>query len=162
MQPPTTLRRSSPPPSLRAVGHRTISSSLSLVVAADEDRTQRALDDLDAFGPAIRAMRALGLADHVTITPAGIRWRPDRDSGHIDVQVDMRIGSGGEGDSSLTIITRFSATDERTHARLLDAWPVLGRLTATLVKRAADAVKHHAEEDRFEAPQMIDDEARAA
>jgi hypothetical protein len=134
-----------------------ITNALTIAVAADADATRRALDELDVFGPAIRALRALGLADRCAPTPHGISWRPDRD---IDVRVEIRVASD-EDSSSLKLVTRFSARDERAHERLLDALPVLRPLADTLARRAASAVKHHAEDDRFEEPELFE-EAMAA
>ena len=164
MQQLTTIPRTATSrPALDAAGPpKTVTNRLTLSIAADSGTTQRALDQLDLFGPAIRAMRALGLTDRVTLTPRGISWRPDRRSGRIHLAVDVRVAPDHEGGSSLTIITRCSATDERTHERLLDAWPVLGPLAATLVKRAAHTVKHLAEQDQFEPVGAIEDGAIAA
>jgi hypothetical protein len=121
-----------------------ITSALRVSVATDADTTARALRDVDPFAPATAALHALGLADHVTRTATGIRWRPDGSGGHIDVDADVRVD-----DECLTIVTRFSASDDATHERLLRAWPVVGPLAATLVKRAANAVKHRAEDDEW-------------
>jgi hypothetical protein len=51
---------------------------------------------------------------------------------------------------TLTVIAPFSASDERAHQRLLEAWPVVGPLAASLINRASRAIKHRAEDDRFE------------
>jgi hypothetical protein len=139
-----------------------VTNTLTVPVAAGADTTRRALRQLDLSGPAIRAMRALGLTDRVTLTPGGLSWRPEGWSGQIDVSVDVRVEPDREDGSSLTIITRFSATDERTQERLLDAWPLLGSLAAELVRRAARTLKQYAEDDRFEEPEPIDEHARAA
>ena len=155
MQQLVTLPRSAPDP-------KPVTNTLTVPVAAGADATQRALHELDPFAPAIRALRALGLTDRVTLTPGGMRWQPDGDSGHIDCHVEARVAGEPEHGSALTIVTRFSATDERTHERLLDAWPILGPLTATLAERAARAVKHRAEADRFEEVETIEERAMAA
>jgi hypothetical protein len=141
---------------------RTVSNQLTVAVAADPHTTLRALHAVDPFGPAIRAMRALGLAERIAMTPNGMSWQPDGDGGRIDVRVDVRVGAGAEDGSSLTVVMRFSATDERTHERLLDAWPVVGSLAATLAKRAARTVKHHAESDEFEDAETTEAVAKAA
>jgi hypothetical protein len=141
---------------------RTVSNQLTVAVAADTHTTRRALQAVDPFGPAIRAMRALGLAERIAMTPNGMSWRPDGADGRIDVQLDVRVGAGAEDGSSLTVVMRFSATDERTHERLLEAWPVVGSLAATLAKRAARAVKHHAEADEFEDAQTTENLPKAA
>jgi hypothetical protein len=127
---------------------KTVTSMLTVSVAADADMTQRALRELDPFAPAIVAIRALGLADRVTSTAGGMRWHFDE--GHIEIEAELRVGQDEEDGSTLTVIARFSASDERTHERLLEAWPVIGPLAASLVKRAARAIKHRAEDDRFE------------
>lgn len=110
--------------------------------------------------PAIRALRALGL-DHVTLSSGGVSFRPDSWSGHIDIDVDARV-EPHEGGSSLTVITRFSATDEQTHERLLDAWPLVSPLVSGLVKRAARTAKHCAEGDHFEDAETVGEYATAA
>jgi hypothetical protein len=145
MQPTATIHRNTP----------AIDNTLTVSVAAEADTTQRALHELDLTGSAIRAMRALGLADHGTVTPGGLSWRPDGRSGHINVDVDVRVEPEHEDGSSLTIITRFSATDQPTHERLLDAWPLVNSLARELVERAARTVKEYAEEDHSENPQAI-------
>ena len=148
-------------PTLDVVGKpTTVTNALTVCVAADADTTRRALDQLELFTPALRALRGLGLSDRVTLIPGGLSWRTD--DGNIDVAVDVRVAPEHEGRSSLTIVTRCTASDERTHQRLLDAWPVLGPLAATLVKRAARAVKDHAEHDRFDTAQTIEEDAIAA
>lgn len=132
----------------RTTEPKPVTSLLTVSVAADADATQRALQELDPFAPAIVAIRALGLADHFTSTSTGMRL--DADGGHIDIEAELRVGRNEEDGSTLTVIARFSASDERAHERLLEAWPVIGPLSASLVKRAARAVKHRAEDDRFE------------
>ncbi len=139
-----------------------VTNTRTVPVAASTGATQRALNELDLFDPAIRAIRALGIADRVTLTAGRLSWRPDRHSGQIDAHVDVHVAHDCEDGSSLTIVTRFSATDERAHERLLDAWPVLGPLAATLVERAARTIKRHAEEDRSETVETFHDDALAA
>ena len=139
-----------------------VTNTRTVPVAASTGATRRALNDLDLFDPAIRAVRALGIADRVTLTSGRLSWRPDRDGGQIDAHVEVHVAPDCEDGSSLTIVTRFSATDERTHERLLDAWPVVGPLAATLVERAARTVKRCAEEDRSETVETFQDDALAA
>jgi hypothetical protein len=141
---------------------RTVSNQLTVAVAADSHTTLRALQAVDPFGPAIRAMRALGLAERIAMTPNGMSWRPEGASGRIDVRVDVRVSGHAEDGSSLTVVLRFRATDERTHERLLESWPVVGPLAATLSKRAARTIKHHAESDEYEDGETTEEVARAA
>ena len=54
---------------------------LTVAVAADAHTTLRAVQAVDPFGPAIRAMRALGLAERVALTPNGMSWRPQGATG---------------------------------------------------------------------------------
>jgi hypothetical protein len=149
MQPIATIHRNAPP----------IDNTLTVAVAADADSTQQALDQLDLAGSAIRA---LGLTDRFSLTASGLSWRPSAGSGRIDVAVDARVEPDLEASCWLTISTRFSATDEATRDRLLDAWPVVNPLARELVKRAARAVKESAEADRFERPVAIGVATRAA
>jgi hypothetical protein len=139
-----------------------VSNTLTVAVAAGPERTVRALQDLDLYAPAIRALGALGLTDRVTRTRGGLVWQTDGSAGRIDIQVGARIAPEAEDACSLTITTRFSATDEATHERLLDAWPVVGPLADTLVKRAARAVQSHAPVDRVDDDGAIEAYARAA
>jgi hypothetical protein len=141
---------------------RTVRNQHTVVVGADAHTTLRALQAVDPFGPAIRAMRALGLAERIALTPNGMSWRPEGASGRIDVRVDVRVGDDVEDGSSLTVVMRFRASDDGTHERLLEAWPVVGPLAATLSKRAARTVKHHAESDEFEDAEPAAAVARAA
>ena len=141
---------------------RSVSNQLTVAVAADAHATLRAVQAVDPFGPAIRAMRALGLAERVALTPNGMSWQPEGASGRIDVRVDVRVSGQAEDGSTLTVVIRFRATDEATHERLLEAWPVVGPLAATLSKRAARMVKHHAESDDYEDGETTAEVARAA
>ncbi len=141
---------------------RTVSNQLTVSVAADAHTTLRAVQAVDPFGPAIRVMRALGLAERVALTPSGMSWRPEGGTGRIDVRVDVRVSGQAEDGSTLTVVIRFRATDEGTHERLLEAWPVVGPLASTLSKRAARTVKHHAESDEYEDGETTEAVARAA
>jgi hypothetical protein len=140
---------------------RTVSNQLTVAVAADAHTTLLAVQAVDPFGPAIRAMRALGLAERVALTPNGMSWRPEGAGGRIDVRVEVRV-NGHEDGSTLTLAIRFRATDAATHERLLEAWPVVGPLAATLSKRAARTVKHHAESDDYPDAETTEAVARAA
>jgi len=141
---------------------RSVSNRLTVSVAADAHATLRAVHAVDPFGPAIRAMRALGLAERIALTPNGMSWQPEGASGRIDVRVDVRVSGQAEDGSTLTVVIRFRATDEATHERLLEAWPVVGPLAATLSKRAARTVKHHAESDEYADEQTSQEVRRAA
>jgi len=89
-------------------------------------------------------------------------WQPEGASGRIDVRVDVRVsGQAGDG-STLTVVIRFRATDEATHGRLLEAWPAVGPLAATLSERAARTIKHHAESDDYADGDTTTEVARAA
>jgi hypothetical protein len=134
---------------------RSVSNQLTVAVAADAHATLRAVQAVDPFGPAIRAMRALGLAERIALTSNGMSWRPEGASGRIDVRVDVRVSGQAEDGSTLTVVIRFRATDQATHERLLEAWPVVGPLAATLSKRAARTVKHHAESADDETSQEV-------
>jgi len=138
-----------------------VSNTLTVAVAAGPERTVRALQDLDLYAPAIRALSALGLTG-VRRTNGGLVCQPHGSTGQIDIQFDARIAPEAEDTCSLTITTRFSATDTATHERLLDAWPVVGPLAETLVKRAARAVQSHAPADRLDDDGAIEAYARAA
>jgi hypothetical protein len=142
--------------------HKPLTNTLTVAVAASPDRTLSALDELDLFAPAIRALRALGLTDRVTRTPGGLVLRTERASGQIDIQVRARIAPEAEDASCLTLTTRFSATDKGTHERLLDAWPIVGPLADSLVKRAARAVQSRARVDPLDDDGGSEAYARAA
>ena len=75
---------------------RSVSNQLTVAVAADAHATRRALQAVDPFGPAIRAMRALGLGERLALKPNGMSWRPDGADGRIDVRVDVRVGGDAE------------------------------------------------------------------
>ena len=141
---------------------RSVSNQLTVSVAADAHATLRAVHAVDPFGPSIRAMRALGLAERIALTPDGMSWQPEGASGRIDVRVDVRVTGQAEDGSTLTVVIRFRATDDATHERLLEAWPVVGPLAATISKRAARTVKHHAESDEYADEQTSQEVRRAA
>ena len=138
-----------------------IASSLVVPVAAGADATRRALHRLDLAEPATRALRAMGMADRLARRPGGLTWRPEGMSGHVDVDIDVRVEPAEEG-SHLSIITRFSATDAITYSRLLDAWPLVRPLADHLTRRAARSVRDHAEDDRFAEPEPTARRALAA
>jgi hypothetical protein len=142
--------------------HKPLVNTLTVCVAASPRSTASALDDLDLYAPAMRALAALGLADRVTRTSRGLAWRTDGSTGQIDVQVRARVVPEAEDACALTLTTRFSAADKPTHERLLDAWPLVGPLAETLVKRAARTVQSHARADRSAADAGIDAYPRAA
>ena len=141
---------------------RTVSNQLTVAVASDANTTLRAVQAVDPFGPAIRAMRALGLAERVALTPSGMSWQPEGASGRVDVRVDVRVSGQAEDGSTLTVVIRFRATDQASHERLLEAWPVVGPLAANLSKRAARTVKHHAESDDYADEETTTEFRRAA
>jgi hypothetical protein len=142
--------------------HKPLTNTLTVGVAASPDRALSALGELDLLAPAIRALGALGLTDCVTRTSDGLVWRTEGSRGQIDVQVRARVVPEAEDACALTLTTRFSAADKPTHERLLDAWPLVGPLAETLVKRAARTVQSHARSDRFDETTAIDAYARAA
>lgn len=141
---------------------RSVSNQLTVSVAADAHATLRAVHAVDPFGPAIRAMRALGLAERIALTPNGMSWQPEGATGRIDVRVDVRVTGQAEDGSTLTVVIRFRATDDATHERLLEAWPVVGPLAGTISKRAARTVKHHAESDEYADEETSQEVRRAA
>jgi hypothetical protein len=141
---------------------RSVSNQLTVAVAADAHATLRAVRAVDPFGPAIRATRALGLAERLALTPSGMSWRPEGASGRIDVRVDVRVSGQAEDGSTLTVVIRFRASDQATHERLLEAWPVVGPLAANLSKRAARTIKHHAESDEYADEEASQEVRRAA
>jgi hypothetical protein len=108
----------------------TISNTLSVAVAADPEVTRRALNELDLAGQA--------LAGRLAATVGG----------EIVVDAEARVEPDDEG--RLTLLTRFSTADERAREHLLDAWRPASPLARELVRRAARAVRAHAEDDRFE------------
>ena len=58
-----------------------INSTLTVGITADADATRRALNQFDLRDLAMRAIRALGVADHVVLTPGGLSWRRDAAAG---------------------------------------------------------------------------------
>ena len=132
-----------------------LSNTLTIAVDASPQLTERALSSAPLAGPALRALRELGLEDRVEHRPQGLRWSHPGTNGAVEVDVDIDATADGEGGSWLTIKTRFSATDEDARVRLLDAWALVGPLASSLADRAARTIRERAE--RYD-----DDTARAA
>jgi hypothetical protein len=139
-----------------------VTNSLTVAVDADAKTTRRALLDVDLAGPALRALDALGLGEHVTRRAGGLRWRRAEVAGAIEVDVDIRVTPNADDSAWLSITTRFSATDERARIRLLDAWALVGPLASSMAERAARTVKALAERESFQDAVVVEIEARAA
>jgi hypothetical protein len=65
--------------------------------------------------------------------------------GHVKVRWEVQVRPAGDGGSFLSIATRFTATDDDSRARLLDAWGIVGPLSRSLARRAARTVQARAE-----------------
>jgi hypothetical protein len=144
------------------------STSLVLVLDAPVGAAQAALDRLDLATPLIRALDAVGVADHVALPPTivdpspsrlvlGLIWRtgttatdervrPDgfaefAVAGHVTATWDLSVEARHDGTSMLSIAARFTTTDERSCRRLLDAWGIVGAFADVVSQRAATAVK---------------------
>ncbi len=127
-----------------------VTNSLTLAIAQSAETTRESLGRLDLAAPALRGLEELGLGDRVALRPSGLSWRQGNWRGEIEVDVDIRVEPTSEDSSSLSITTRFSATDEDARVRLLDAWALVGPVASTLADRAARTVKEYAERDTFE------------
>jgi hypothetical protein len=127
-----------------------LSNTLTIAVDASPEATKHASRGAQLAGPALRALRELGLDDRVEVHPRGLRWSHPGTSGAIEVDVHIDATAGGERGTWLTIKTSFSATDEDARVRLLDAWALVGPLASSLADRAARTIKERAEADEFE------------
>jgi hypothetical protein len=139
-----------------------VSNALTVAVDQGAEATRRALRGLDLAAPALRALRELGLGDHVALRPGGLSWRQPGGSGTIEADVEILVKPASEDSSWLSINTRFSATEEDARVRLLDAWALIGPLASSLADRAARSVKEYAERDEFQRDEWSDVELRAA
>jgi hypothetical protein len=131
-----------------------VSDSLTIAVDASTTDTREALRRLDLTAPAKRALHALAAADRVALLPArvgasptglpvlGLIWQlegsrpPERlephafeafsSPGHVKVRWEILVEPAAEAGAFLSITTRVAATDDRSRARLLDAWGIVG------------------------------------
>lgn len=122
-----------------------LSNTLSIAVDASPHLTEQAVGGAQLAGPALRALRELGLEDRVALRPRGLRWSHPGTNGAVEVDVHIDAAADGEGGTWLTITTRFSATDEDARVRLLDAWALIGPLASSLAHRAARTIRERAE-----------------
>jgi hypothetical protein len=150
-----------------------LSESLTIAVDASSTDTREALRRLDLTAPAKRALHAFDATDRVALGPAvvggaraglpvlGLIVRldgsrpPERvaphafeafsSPGHIKVRWEVLV-EPAEAGAYLSIRTRVAATDDRSRARLLDAWGILGALSRTVAERAARSVRAYAED----------------
>jgi hypothetical protein len=145
-----------------------VADTLTIAVDAPPVSVREALSRIDPAAPLTRALCALDAAGRLALAPAridrslGMIWRIDArapaeqvspagfDSfsapGHVKVRWDVEVTTSGGDSALLSIVSRFTATDERSRERLLDAWGVVGALSRALVERAAHAVKSYAEQ----------------
>ncbi len=154
-----------------------ISEALTVGVDADPVAVLTAVRRLDHTRTVTRALRALGLADRISLMPTvldrgrgpdplvlGLIWRLDAWApaasvsaaafdgfdrrGH--VKVTWRIDaepSSTAGGSVLSVATRITATDDDAHDRLLEGWALAGPMLRGVARRLAQAVRAHAEHD---------------
>jgi hypothetical protein len=145
-----------------------VTDTLTIAVDAPPVSVREALSRIDPGAPLTRTLCALDAAGRLALAPArigrglGMIWRIDArapaervspagfDSfsapGHVKVRWEVEVTASGADGTLLSIVSRFTATDERSRGRLLDAWGVIGALSRVLVERAAHAVKSYAEE----------------
>jgi hypothetical protein len=152
---------------------RAVGDSLTIPLDAEPRAVVAALDRVDLAAPIARALQALDLAGRVVLSPAvvgpagggglalGLIWRigptaPEQrvephafeafgSRGHVKVRWEVQVRAAGDGGSFLSIATRFTATDDDSRERLLDAWGLVGPLSQTIARRAARTVKARAE-----------------
>ena len=133
-----------------------LSNTLTIAVDATPHVTEQAVRGAQLAGPALRALRELGLEDRVELRAWGLRWSHPGTSGVVDVDVHIDAAANAEDGTWLTITTSFSASDEDARVRLLDAWALIGPLASSLAERAARTIRERAERDD------LDDTAPAA
>lgn len=158
--------------SLSNSGAPDVTDSLTVKVDASAEETRAALDRLDLAAPALRALRALGVADRAALPPTrlgapdadvafGLIWRLDGtftaecpvpsgfgafgSPGHLKVKWELRVKPSAAGGAYLSVSTRFEATDAPSRARLVEAWSLVGEVSGAFVRQAAAAVKADAE-----------------
>jgi hypothetical protein len=139
-----------------------VSNSLTVTIDATVNVTELAVRRLDLAKPALRALEELGLKDRVTVRRGGLTWHQRNGHAPIDIDVDIRVEPHGDDGSSLSIATRFSAADESARLSVLDAWALVGPVSATLAERAARSVKAYAERDTYDDLQGLEAQLRAA
>jgi hypothetical protein len=152
---------------------RAVGDSLTIPLDAEPRAVVAALDRVDLAAPVARALEALDLAGRVVLSPAvlgpagggglalGLIWRigptaPEQrvephafeafgSRGHVKVRWEVQVRAAADGGSFLSIATRFTATDDDSRARLLDAWGLVGPISRNLARRAARTVQARAE-----------------
>jgi hypothetical protein len=132
-----------------------------------------ALHRLDLSARATRALCALDVADRIALFPTqlgapslnsvsvGLIWRIDGSCraeritpdgfdgfgspGHIKVRWSVDV-TPSESGAFLSVATCFAATDAGSRARLLDAWAVIGPLSAAFVEGVVRSVKDYVDD----------------
>jgi hypothetical protein len=150
-----------------------VTESTTVEVDATPASIEAAVRRLDLAAPVTRALTALNVAGRFALVPTLLRrpgsggllfgtiWHmaagsaadrvpPERfesfDSpGYVKASWAVDVVAFGDR-ALLSIDSRFAATDDRSAARLLDAWSLIGPLSHALRSRAAHAVRDFAEE----------------
>jgi hypothetical protein len=150
-----------------------VRQSYTVALDASAGPAIEALHRLDLPARAARALRALDVADRIALFPTrlgapsedsvslGLIWRIDasrraervtpdgfsgfRSPGHVKVRWSVDI-TPAESGAFLSIATRFTATDARSRARLLDGWSVVGPLSGAFVQGAARSIRSYSDE----------------
>jgi hypothetical protein len=146
--------------------------STTVVVDAAPEAIEAAFARVDLAAPIGRALAVLDLDGRFALLPArvgamryGAVWRieagqdaariaPERFEsfsrpGYVKASWDVEVVSSDAG-TLLSIDSDFAPTDERTAARLLDAWTLIGPLSHSLREHAAHALTDLAEQDADE------------
>ena len=108
--------------------HIDVSDTFTVAVEAAAETVREALERLELTDSSTLAVEAFDTPGQVTVT-----W-------------ELRVRPSAAEGSFLSITTRFRATDDRTRARLLADWRVIGPLSTGLSKRTLATVKAYAEE----------------
>jgi hypothetical protein len=154
--------------------HHSLTESTKLFIDAAPAVITAAICRLDLAAPVVRALTALDLPGRFALLPTrvggngagdpaifGMIWRTDAretaqrirpaefesfaSPGYIKMRGTVEVVASDAG-ALLSIAMRFEATDDRSAARLLDAWSVVGPLSHALRERAAHAVRDFAED----------------
>jgi hypothetical protein len=147
-----------------------LTGSLTMTVDAAPASVDTALRRLDLVAPLTRALRAMDATGRVALGPTSIRssdrrqlllrmiWRIDgrglvertgcfesfHRPGYIKVSWEIDVSPSERG-ALLSLVGRFSATDDRSWRHLLEAWELLGVVADAVMRHAARTVKAYAE-----------------
>ena len=125
-----------------------LSESYSRTVEAPAPAARTAAASIDAIGPLVEGLIAVGVEDHI-VTPCGdgLVWRfGPAEAGRLRLAWEATVAAETDDASLVTISLRATASDAAARERLLEAWPVLGPIAELHARRLLHRIEALAED----------------